>query len=140
MDRSTELLILVAAVVVIVIALVVSVMRRGRLRSLSPELISRYAQSWTAIQARFLAEPALAVEEADRLAVSILRDRGAKMRDDRRLPDELLRARKVADTNEGQSGTEGLRKAMLRYQAIVDDAVGESMRKSPDIQRREVAS
>ena len=29
---------------------------------------------------------------------------------------------------------------MLHYQAIVDDAVGESMSKSPDIQRKEVAS
>jgi Tfp pilus assembly protein PilV len=140
MDGTTALLILIAAVVVIVIALGVSVVRRGRLRSLSPELKSRHAQSWTAIQARFLAEPAAAVQEADQLAVSILRDRGAKMDDDRRLPAELRRAREAAGTNEGQSGTEGLRKAMLHYQAIVDDAVGESMRKSPDIKSKEVAS
>ena len=140
MDATTALLILIAAVVVIVVALVVTMMRRGRLRSLSPELQSRHAQSWTAIQAQFLAEPAAAVREADQLAVSILRDRGAKMDDDRQLPAELRRARAAAGTNEGQSGTEGLRKAMLHYQAIVDDAVGESMRKSPDIQRKEVAS
>lgn len=138
MDGTTVLLMLIAAVVVI--ALGVSVMRRGRLRSLSPELKSRHAQSWTAIQARFLAEPAAAVQEADQLAVSILRDRGAKLDDDRRLPDELRRAREAARSTEGQSGTEGLRKAMLRYQAIVDDAVGESIRKSPGIQRKEVAS
>lgn len=139
MDGTTALLILVAVVVVIVIALGVSVMRRGQLRSLSPELKSRHAQSWTAIQARFLAEPAVAVQEADQLAVSILRDRGAKMDDDRRLPHELRRARDAARTKEGQSGTEGLRKAMLHYQAVVDDAVGESLRKSPDT-RKEVAS
>jgi hypothetical protein len=140
MDGTTALLLLVVAVVVIVVALGVSMMLRGRLRPLSSELKSRHAQSWTGIQGRFLAEPAVAVLEADQLAVSILRDRGAKMDDDRRLPAELLRARGAAGTNEGQSGTEGLRKAMLRYQAIVDDAVGESMRKSPDIQRKEVAS
>jgi predicted Holliday junction resolvase-like endonuclease len=138
MDGTTAL-ILIVAVVVIVIAVVIMT-RRGRLRSLSPELQSRHAQSWTAIQTRFLAEPAAAVQEADQLAVSILRDRGAKLDDDRRLPGELRRAREVAGTNEGQSGTEGLRKAMLHYQAIVDDAVGESMRKSPDIQPKEVAS
>jgi hypothetical protein len=138
MDTTTALLILIAAVVVLV--LIVTMTRRGRLRSLSPELKSRYAQSWTAIQARFLAEPAAAVQEADQLAVSILRNRGAKMDDDRRLPAELRRAREAAATNEGQSGTEGLRKAMLHYQVIVDDAVGDSMRKSPDIQRKEVAS
>lgn len=137
MDATTALLILIAAVVVIV--LVVTMTRRGRLRSLSPELKSRHAQSWTAIQARFLAEPAAAVQQADQLAVLILRDRGAKMADDRRLPADLRRAREAAGTNEGQSGTEGLRKAMLHYQAIVDDAVGESMHKSQDIQRKEVA-
>jgi hypothetical protein len=140
MNGTTALLILVVAVVVIVIALGVTMMRRGRLRSLSPELKSRHAQSWTAIQAHFLAEPAAAVQEADQLAVAILRDRGAKLDDDRRLPNALRRAREAAHTNEGQSGTEGLRKAMLHYQAIVDDAVGESMRKSPDIERKEVAS
>ncbi len=135
---GTALLILIVAVVVIAVG--VGVMRRGRLRSLSPELKSRHAQSWTAIQARFLAEPAAAVQEADQLAVSILRDRGARMDDGRHLPGELRRAREAASTKEGQSGTEELRKAMLHYQAIVDAAVGESMRKSPDIQRKEVAS
>jgi hypothetical protein len=140
MNGTTAVLILVVAVVVVVIAYGVSMARRGRLRSLSPENKARYAQSWSAIQARFLAEPAAAVQEADQLAVTILRDRGAKMDDDRRLPDELRRAREVAGTNEGESGTEGLRKAMLHYQTIVDDAVGESMRKSLDTQRKEVAS
>jgi len=138
MDGTTAVLILILAVVAVVLGL--SAMRRGRLRSLSPELKTRHAQSWTAIQARFLSEPAVAVQEADQLAVSILRDRGARMNGDRQLPGELRRARDAASTKEGQSGTEGLRKAMLEYQAIVDNAVGESMRKSPDIQRKEVAS
>jgi hypothetical protein len=140
MDGTTALLILIVAVVVIVIAYGVSLARRGRLRSLSPENKARYAQSWSAIQARFLAEPAAAVQEADQLAVSILRDRGARMDDDKRLPADMRRAREVARTNEGDSGTEGLRKAMLQYQTIVDDAVGETMRKSLDVQRKEVAS
>jgi len=34
----------------------------------------------------------------------------------------------------------GLRSAMLQYEIIVDDAVGQSMRKSLDAQRQEVAS
>lgn len=139
MDQTTALLILVVAVVLILIAFGISV-RRRRLRSLSPELKSRHSQSWAAIQARFLAEPAAAVQEADQLAVSILRDRGAKLDDDRRLPAELRRARQAASTNEGEAGTEGLRKAMLHYQAVVDDAVGKSVPKSSEIQRKEVAS
>jgi len=139
MDGTSALLILVVAVVVIVIAYGASMARRGRLRSLSPEDKARYAQSWSAIQARFLAEPAAAVKEADQLAVAILRDRGAKMNDGRR-PAEMQRAQEAAGTNEGDAGTEGLRKAMLQYQSIVDAAVGGSMRKSLDSQRNEVAS
>ena len=139
MDGTTALLILIVAVVVIVIAYRVSLARRGRLRSLSPENKARYAQSWSAIQARFLAEPAAAVQEAEQLAVSILRDRGAKVNDGWR-PAEMHLARELASSNEGDSGTEGLRKAMLQYQMIVDDAVGESMRNSLDAQRTEVAS
>jgi hypothetical protein len=139
MDGTTALLILIVAVVVIVIVYGVSLARRGRLRSLSPENKARYAQSWSAIQARFVEEPHVAVQEADELALSILRDRGAKIDDNRRLPAEMRRARVVARANEGDSGTEGLRKAMLQYQAIVDDAVGQTMRESLDAQRKEVA-
>ena len=133
------LLILIVAVVAIVIAYRVSQARRGRIRSLSPENKARYAQSWSAIQAGFLAAPAAAVQEADRLAVSILRDRGARINDGWR-PAEMLRARELAGTNEGNSTTEGFRKAMLQYEIIVDDAVGESMRKSLDAQRQDVAA
>lgn len=140
MDQTTALLFLVGAVVLIVIAFGISVARRRRLRSLPPEIKARHVQSWRAIQARFLAEPAAAVQEADQLAVSILRDRGAKLDDDRRLPGELRRAREAAGTNEGVAGTEGLRKAMLHYQAVVDDAAGKSIPKSPEIHRKEVAS
>lgn len=74
MDGTTALLILVAAL--IVIALNVSVMRRERPRSLSPQLKTRPAQSWKAIQAGFVTEPAGAVREVDQLAVSIVRDSG----------------------------------------------------------------
>jgi hypothetical protein len=134
------LLILIVAVIAGVIAYRVRLALRGRIRSLSSENKARYAQSWSAIQARFLEEPAAAVQEADQLAVSILRDRGARMDDDRRLPAEMRHAREAARTNEGDSGTEGLRKAMLQYQTIVDAAVGDSSRKSLDSQRKEVAS
>ena len=136
---TTVLLILIVAVVVTVIAYRVILARRGRIRSLSPENKARYAQSWSAIQARFLAQPAAAVQEADQLAVSILRDRGAKMNDGWR-PAEMQRARELARASEGDSATEDLRNAMSQYEIIVADAVGESMRKSLDPQRPEVAS
>ncbi|HET9781314.1 MAG TPA: hypothetical protein VFR33_06000 [Candidatus Dormibacteraeota bacterium] len=122
------LLILIGAVLVIAIAYRVSLARRGRLRSLSPENKVRYAQSWNAIKAGFLAKPIVAVQEADQLAISILRDRGARMNDGWR-PAEMHRAQELARTNRGGSATEGLSSAMLQYEIIVNDAVGESMRR-----------
>ena len=91
---TTVLLILIAADVVIVVAYRVVAARRGRIRSLSAENKARYAQSWSAIQAGFLAAPAAAVEEADQLAVSVLRDRRAKI-DDGWRPAEMHRARQL---------------------------------------------
>jgi hypothetical protein len=118
----TVLLIAVAAVGLIVIAYRVKAWR-GRIRSLSAENKARYAQSWTAIQTRFLETPATALQEADDLAISILRDRGAKMGDGWR-PAEMHRARELARTNEGRSTADDLRNAMSQYKIIVDDAVG----------------
>lgn len=125
---TMALLILIGAVLVIAIAYRVSLARRGRLRSLSPENKVRYAQSWNAIKAGFLAKPIVAVQEADQLAISILRDRGARMNDGWR-PAEMHRAQELARTNRGGSATEGLSSAMLQYEIIVNDAVGESMRR-----------
>ena len=80
------------------------------------------------------------MQEADQLVLAILRDRGAKIEDERRLPRELTEARAAANTNEGEFGTEGLRKAMLHYQHTVEKSVGQSMRSRNETQRREVAS
>jgi hypothetical protein len=136
---TTVLLIVISAVVVIVIGYRVILARRARIRSLTPENKARYAQTWSAIQARFVTQPASALQEADQLALSILRDRGTRVNDGWR-PAEVQRARELARTHEGDPTNEGLREAMLQYEIIVDDAVGESMRKSLDAQRREVAS
>ena len=138
MDGTKVLLILTLAVVVIVVAWRARAAMQGRLRTLSTEDKARYAQSWSSIQARFLAEPAPALQEADQLAISILHDRGARMGDGWR-PAEMHLARELARTNGGDPATtEGLRKAMLQYEIIVDDAVGAPMRKSLDAQRNEV--
>ena len=133
----TVLLILIVAVVVSVFAYRVIVAWRGRIRSLSPERKATYAQSWRAIQAHFPAAPRAAVDEAEQLAISILRDRGAKMSDGWR-PPEMHLARELARANEGNS-TEGLRSAMLQYEVIVNAAVGEPMRKSMGAQSQEGA-
>jgi hypothetical protein len=139
---TTALVILVLAVVILLIVIAMAARQRGtraRGPALPLEVRGRYAQAWVAIEARFVDHPAAAVQEADRLAVSMLQDRGASVQDGKKLPRELLAARQAAESNEGQSGTEGLRKAMVRYQRIVEDGVGESLRR-PAAGRREVAS
>jgi len=132
---------LVILIVIVVIAgMAIFMIRRNRLQPLSDEARGRYAQSWSAIESRFIKEPAEAVQEADQLVLAILRDRGARIEDESRLPRELKEARAAAHTNEGQSGTEGLRKAMLHYQHTVQSSVGESMRNRNEMQRKEIAS
>jgi len=137
---ALAILILVIVVAVIVVGIAMLMIRRNRLRPLSGEARDRYAQSWSAIQSRFIEEPAAAVQEADRLVVSILRDRGAHVEDGRRLPRELTQARAEARTTEGETGTEGLRKAMLHYQHMVESSLGQSMRARNEMQRKEIAS
>jgi len=134
------LAIVIFVIAAIAVGIAVLMMQRNRLRPLSDEARGRYAQSWSAIESRFIEEPAAAVQEADQLVLAILRDRGAKIEDERRLPRELTEARAAANTNEGESGTEGLRKAMLHYQHTVEKSVGQSMRSRNETQRREVAS
>jgi len=137
---ALAILALVVVVAVIVVGIALLMFQRNRLRPLSDEARSRYAQSWSAIERRFIAEPSAAVQEADQLVVAIMRDRGARIEDERRLPRELSEARAAAHTNEGQSGTEGLRKAMLHYQHMVESSVGQSMRNRNEIKRKEIAS
>ena len=137
---SSALAIVIFVIAAIAVGIAVLMMQRNRLRPLSDEARGRYAQSWSAIESRFIEEPAAAVQEADQLVLAILRDRGAKIEDERRLPRELTEARAAANTNEGESGTEGLRKAMLHYQHTVEKSVGQSMRSRSETQRREVAS
>ena len=143
MSGSTVFLIVLIAIVLVAAVVGVVVLQRSRLRPLTAETKTRFVESWQAIQTRFIEEPAAAIAEADQLVVSILRERGARMEDEKRIPGALRKARAAARTDEGQSGTEGMRKAMLEYRRIVTDAVGEIVRKSPeatDSGRREVAS
>lgn len=131
-------LVVVIIAIVLIVAMLLS-MRRGRLRKLSQQDRTRYAQAWRAVETRFIDDPAAAVRSADELAVEILRARGARM-EDRKAPEELESARAAARADEARgSGTEAYRSAMVRYQAIVDDAVGEKTRRSAESNRREVA-
>jgi hypothetical protein len=132
-------LILIVAVVVILIAIGVGVamMQRSRLRPLPDEAKGRYLNSWRAVEARFVDDPHAAVREADQLVVSLLRDRGARMEDGRGLPEDLVKAREASRAGDGE--TEGMRKAMLHYKHLVEDAVGDTSPQSRASGRKEVA-
>jgi hypothetical protein len=140
MNQTMIVILVVAVVLLIVIGLIAAaVSRRPRLRELPAESKDRFARSWDAIETRFIEDPRAAVQEADRVAVMVLTERGASMHDSRSVPDDLRRAREYAQSDEGRGGTEGMRKAMVHYKRIVDDAVG--TRRERDTEgRREVAS
>ena len=144
--------ILVAAVVLIVVAGAIVLARRPRLHGLPEASRVRYAETWRAIETRFIDHPREAVKDADALAMAILRERGARVDDGQKMPRSIEEARAAArpDSGEGEGegdrerggdgqGTEGLRRAMVTYQGIVDDAVGESTRRQAESGRREVA-
>jgi hypothetical protein len=138
---STVVIVVVVAIaVLIVIGLIAMFSRRSRMRSLPEESRRRYADNWRAIEMKFIDNPESAVREADSLAVSVLQERGAHMHDDH-MPDELQRAREAAraDERSGRSGTEGMRRAMLEYKGIVEDAVGKTTDRTERDPRREVA-
>ncbi|TMD97205.1 MAG: hypothetical protein E6I72_07145 [Chloroflexi bacterium] len=142
MSQSTLLVLVIGIVVVLIVIGLIAAMtgRRGmRLRSLPDESRDRYARSWQAIESRFIEEPRAAVQEADRVVVMILSERGATLEGHKRMPDELRRARDAAASDEGRQGTEGMRRAMVHYKHMVDDAVGTARMKRDDY-RREVAS
>jgi len=137
---NTTTLIIVAIIVVVAVVLVGLVASRSRLKGLPAESRRRYAESWMAIETRFVDDPKAAVAEADQLAVAILQERGKRLDNDKRVPADLAKARQATQTEDGAGGTEGLRNAMLHYQRIVDDGVGASTRKEAEGGTREIAS
>ena len=140
MTQTLIVVLIVAVVVILAIAAIVALTRRSsRLRPLPAESRDRFARGWSDIESRFIEDPRAAVQEADRVAVLILSERGATMPDGRDVPKDLEHARAAASSDEGRQGTEGMRKAMVHYKQIVDDAIG-TAKETRDASRREVAS
>ena len=137
MDQNLVILI-VAILIVLGTGIAVVLNRRPRLRSLPAESVERFSRSWQAVESRFIDDPRAAVQEADREVVMMLTERGATIHDERHVPEDLRSARAAAASDEGRQGTEGLRKAMLHYKRMVEDALGGD-KKRREISRREVA-
>lgn len=142
MDITTLVIVGMAALVVIVMLVALGGqsrrVARPSLRPLAPEAIDRYAANWDRIESHFLDTPDEAVREADALALSLLGEREHPLADDR-LPADMLRARRAAAGKDGR-GTEGLRRAMLLYRAVIEEMAGapEKVERAPS--RREIAS
>ena len=138
---SETLVVALTVVVAIVVIAIVAILARTaggpRLRALPDESRDRFARAWQLIEARFIEDPAAAVQEAERTVVMILGERGAKLADSKDVPGDLRKAREASRGD--QADTERLRLAMVRYKRIVDDAVGAS-RLSRQESRREIAS
>jgi hypothetical protein len=138
--QGTTLLIVVLLAIVVLAALVFVLARRGRTSRLPAESQERYATAWQAIRMRFIDDPQGAVTEADQLVVTLLREQGQEVDDAKRIPNDLSKARQSARLDREAGATEGLRTALLHYQALVDRGVGESARKAAETSRPEIAS
>jgi len=113
--------------------------RAPRPAPLSPEARNQFVNSWHRITAEFIDAPREAVQQADALVLSLLRERGRPVQHDD-FPKPIREARHWV-AREGSNGTEALRQAMLNYRSIFTQSIG-SRPPEPDrqdIRRRELA-
>ncbi|HUG87197.1 MAG TPA: hypothetical protein VMP42_00360 [Actinomycetota bacterium] len=107
------------------------------IRPLAPEERSRFAADWDDLQGRFVDEPRLAVMEADRLVIGVMRARGYPMDDfDQRAADLSVDHPQVVDnyrtahatamrSEDAEVDTEELRRATLAYRALFEELLAE---------------
>lgn len=108
------------------------------LRPLTGESADRYRDEWDSLQRRFVDEPGSAVEQADRLVVRMMRERGYPVDEfDRRAADISVDHPDVAQNyreahsvavaqSQGQADTEQLRQAVTSYRRLVDTLLADS--------------
>ncbi len=121
-----------------------------RIIPLSREDAARFAESWRAVQNRFVDDPNAAVQDADRQVRELMQRRGYPMADfEQRAADlsvdhptvveNYRAAHQVALRNEGgTASTEELRKAIVHYRAIFDELleVGSARREVQEPERK----
>lgn len=103
------------------------------LRSLSPADREAYAIEWSAVQRRFVDDPAAAVGSADRLVSRVMTDRGYPMSDFAQRAEDISVSYPTVVQNyrgahdihlkneEGTATTEELRRAMVHYRSLFDE-------------------
>jgi hypothetical protein len=137
MDTTTLVIIGLAVVVIVLILLFArGGSRRPRVKDLQPlsnESRDRYLTEWDRVEMKFVEAPEEAVREADGIVMAVLAERRHPM-GERMLPADVLAARKEA-TRRGDR-TEGMRRAMLSYRAVMTKMVPSTREERP---RREMA-
>lgn len=114
--------------------------RSPRLAPLSLEGRDRFVAAWYRITAGFIDAPREAVQQADALVVSLLRERGQPVLHER-VPKPIQEARHWT-ARENRNGTEALRQAMLHYRSMFTRSIGRRPATEPDAQesrRRQMA-
>jgi hypothetical protein len=107
------------------------------IKPLLPAARERFAEEWSAVQRRFVDDPAIAVNDADSLVNRVMAARGYPMADfEQRAADvsvsypsvvENYRAARVIVLRYGRSeaSTEELRQAMVHYRSLFDELLDE---------------
>lgn len=103
------------------------------IRPLAPAVRSRYVDEWRVIQDRFVDDPSSAVNDADRVIVAVMRDRGYPVDDPVQRVNDLSvehaavidnyrSARAIAARNaRREASTEELRRATVSYRTLFED-------------------
>lgn len=103
------------------------------LHELEPRQREQYRDQWTSVQERFVDAPETAVEEADRLVITVMAVRGYPTSDfeDRvahlsvqhgRTLDHYRRGHDISErAGKKEASTEDLRQAMVHYRALLED-------------------
>jgi len=137
MDTTTLVIIGLAVLVIVLILLFARGGRRTpRVKDLQPlsnESRDRYITEWDRVETHFVDAPEEAVRQADGIVMAVLAERRHPM-GERTLPEEVLAARREASRRGDR--TEGMRRAMLQYRAVMEKMVPAPREERP---RREMA-
>src|SRR5262245_53065356 len=107
-----------------------------KIRALSPSDRTRFLDDWRLCQARFVDDPAGAVNEADRILTDIMRARGDAVDDPYNRTTDVVaaypnHATAYREANEivvrhrrGHSSPEDLRRAFVNFRALFDEILG----------------